>query len=67
MCAKERYPDLISGYDIVGQEELGRTLEDLAPVMLWFQDQCKCRNLNIPFFFHAGKCLGTGDATDNNL
>ncbi|KAF7872127.1 hypothetical protein EAF04_003052 [Stromatinia cepivora] len=67
MRVKKRYPDLISGYDPVGQEGLGRTLEDLTPVVLWFKEQCEQRNLNIPFFLHAGGCLGTGNVIDHKL
>lgn len=51
MRIKELYPDLISGYDLVGQEEPDRTLHDLAPMMLWFKEQCVLRDLNFPFFF----------------
>ncbi|KAF7940294.1 uncharacterized protein EAE98_000421 [Botrytis deweyae] len=67
MRVKERYPDLISGYDLEGQEKLGRTLEDLVPICLWFKQQYESRNLNIPFFLHAGECLGNGDVNDHNL
>ncbi|KAF7899126.1 uncharacterized protein EAF01_008339 [Botrytis porri] len=61
MRVKERYPDLVSGYDLEGQERLGRTLEDLIPICLWFKQQCESRNLNIPFFLHAG------EVNDHNL
>lgn len=67
MRVKERYPDLISGYDLEGQEILGRTLEDLIPICLWFKQKCEIRNLNIPFFLHAGECLGNGEVNDHNL
>lgn len=64
---KKRYPKLIQGYDLVGQEDLGRTLHDLTPELLWFQDECAKEGVHIPFFFHAGECLGDGDETDHNL
>lgn len=64
---KKRYPHLIAGYDAVGQEDLGRTLHDLTPELIWFQDTCTKEGIDIPFFFHAGECLGDGDATDQNL
>lgn len=67
IAVKKRYPNLIAGYDVVGQEDLGRTLHDLTPELLWFLSTCTAENLDIPFFFHAGECLGDGDATDNNL
>ncbi|KAE8450152.1 hypothetical protein EG329_006933 [Mollisiaceae sp. DMI_Dod_QoI] len=65
--AKKLYPDLISGYDLVGPEDLGRPLHDLTPELVWFQEQCAKEHVNIPFFFHAGECLGHGDSTDQNL
>lgn len=61
---KELYPNLIPGYDIVGQESLGRTTKDLTPVLLWFRQECTKRKLEIPFFFHAGECITYGDSTD---
>lgn len=64
---KKRYPHLIAGYDVVGQEDLGRTLHSLTPELLYFLAASSASNLTIPFFFHAGECLGDGDATDNNL
>ncbi|EPS33186.1 hypothetical protein PDE_08148 [Penicillium oxalicum 114-2] len=64
---KHAFPELISGFDLVGQEDLGRTLKDLVPVLFWFRKRCAEEGLDIPFFFHAGECLGDGDETDNNL
>jgi adenosine deaminase CECR1 len=65
--AKQEFPHLISGFDLVGQEDLGRTLADLVPVLLWFRKECAEEGVDIPFFFHAGECLGDGDETDQNL
>ncbi|OAL65910.1 adenosine deaminase [Trichophyton rubrum] len=65
--AKQAYPHLVAGFDLVGQEDLGQTLAALMPQILWFRQQCISQNLNIPFFFHAGECLGDGDSTDRNL
>ncbi|RMZ81535.1 hypothetical protein DV737_g2506, partial [Chaetothyriales sp. CBS 132003] len=64
---KQKYPHLISGFDFVGQEDRGRTLADLTPLVFWFRKQCVAAGVEIPFFFHAGECLGDGDETDNNL
>jgi len=65
--AKKLYPELLSGYDLVGPEDHGRTLKSLAPLLLWFREQCITLNLTIPFFFHAGETLGSGCPTDHNL
>lgn len=64
---KMAYPHLIAGYDLVGQEDMGRPLKDLLPELFWFRKQCKEEGVEIPFFFHAGETLGDGDATDQNL
>ncbi|KAF7592256.1 cat eye syndrome chromosome region, candidate 1 [Aspergillus hancockii] len=64
---KRRFPQLFSGYDVVAQEDLGRTLADMTPEFIWFQEQAQQSNLTIPFFFHAGETLGDGNSTDLNL
>jgi adenosine deaminase CECR1 len=67
IAAKHEFPDMICGFDLVGQEDLGRTLADLVPVLFWFRKQCAEEEVDIPYFFHAGECLGDGDETDQNL
>ncbi len=64
---KQKYPHLVCGFDLVGQEDKGRTLADLTPLLFWFRKKCHEANVEIPFFFHAGECLGDGNDTDNNL
>ena len=64
---KKKFPDLISGFDFVGQEDKGRPLVDLLPEIFWFKKRCVEEGVEIPFFFHAGECLGDGDETDENL
>ena len=64
---KKMYPELICGFDLAGQEDQGRPLVDVLPVLLWFRKRCEEEGLEIPFFFHAGECLGDGDSTDSNL
>jgi adenosine deaminase CECR1 len=67
ISVKRAYPDLIAGFDVVGQEEMGRSLADLTPEFFWFRKKCIENGVEIPFFFHAGECLGDGDETDHNL
>lgn len=67
IAAKQGFPDLICGFDLVGQEDLGRPLVDMIPLLFWFRKQCTEAEVDIPFFFHAGECLGDGDSTDHNL
>lgn len=64
---KKEYPELIAGYDLVGQEDMGRSLQDLIPELFWFKKRCMEEGVDIPFFFHAGETLGDGDSTDENL
>ncbi|KAM0273971.1 hypothetical protein ACHAQH_008063 [Verticillium albo-atrum] len=67
MELKKKYPRVISGFDLVGQEGLGRTLLDHLPQLLWFREECERQNLDLPFFFHAGEVLGDGDEHDLNV
>ncbi|THD00041.1 hypothetical protein EYZ11_000493 [Aspergillus tanneri] len=67
LAAKAQFPHLIAGYDLVGQEGLGRTLEEHLSSLLWFRQECKNRGLELPFFFHAGEVRGDGDCHDLNL
>ncbi|KAK5938249.1 hypothetical protein PMZ80_009219 [Knufia obscura] len=67
IAIKKKFPQLICGFDCVGQEDNGRTLADLTPLLFWFKKQCAEAGVDIPFFFHAGECLGDGNSTDNNL
>jgi len=64
---KKLYPDAIAGFDLVGQEDLGRTHLEMLPELLWFKEYCKHHRVDIPFFFHAGETLGDGNGTDGNL
>ena len=67
IATKKAFPDLIAGFDLVGQEDAGRPLVDLTPEIFWFRKRCVEEGVDVPFFFHAGECLGDGDATDANL
>jgi adenosine deaminase CECR1 len=64
---KKKFPHIICGFDFVAQEDQGRTLQDLTPLVFWFKKKCAEAGVDLPFFFHAGECLGDGDSTDNNL
>ncbi|KAI9682865.1 MAG: hypothetical protein M1829_006299 [Trizodia sp. TS-e1964] len=67
IAVKLAYPHLIAGFDLVGQEDLGRPLTSLTPLLFWFRKRCAEEGVTLPFFFHAGECLGDGDETDHNL
>ncbi|KAG8158438.1 hypothetical protein KVR01_011560 [Diaporthe batatas] len=70
ITTKLEFPHLLSGFDLVGQEDLGRPLADVLPELFWFRKQLAEEGLGdgaMPFFFHAGETLGDGTATDQNL
>lgn len=67
LATKARFPHLVAGYDLVGQEDAGRPLRDLVPELLWFRAQCASEGLEIPLVLHAGETLGTGTDADLNV
>ncbi|XP_026672252.1 adenosine deaminase 2-like [Ceratina calcarata] len=58
---KELYPDFVAGFDLVGQEDKGHTLEEFADLLR------EVGKRNISFFFHAGETNWLGAPTDENL
>ncbi|XP_069683236.1 adenosine deaminase 2-like [Periplaneta americana] len=56
---KKVYPDLIAGFDLMGQEDMGRSLE-------YFADTLITANKELKYFFHAGETNWEG-LTDLNL
>jgi len=67
IAMKQLFPDLIAGFDLVGQEDLGQSLVELTPELFWFKKRCMEEGVDIPFYFHAGETLGDGDTVDENL
>ncbi|KAL5293466.1 CECR1.2 family protein [Megaselia abdita] len=57
---KAQYPDFFAGFDLVGQEDLGRPLIE-------FVDQLLSMPKDINFYFHAGETNWNGQSTDENL
>lgn len=64
---KRAFPHLVSGYDVVGQEDKGPPLKTLFPILAWFRKLCADEGVTIPLFLHAGETLGDGTETDGNL
>ena len=48
---KKAYPELIAGYDVVGQEDMGRSLADLTPELFWFKKRCFENGVDMYVFF----------------
>lgn len=64
---KQKYPDIIAGFDLVGSEDTGRPLTDYLAPLIAFQERAKELGVDIPFIFHAGETLDDGGQTDGNL
>lgn len=54
----EKLPGFVIGFDLVGQEDLGKPLIDFADLLLAH---------NFPYYFHAGETNWQGQPTDINL
>ncbi len=50
---RKKYPDYIAGYDLVGQEDLGRPLIYFLDVFLNISQMEP--PIDLPYFFHAGE------------
>ncbi len=48
---QEKHPEFFIGFDLVGQEDLGKPLVDFAPQLI----QARANYPNLKFFFHAGE------------
>ncbi|XP_076389252.1 adenosine deaminase [Megachile rotundata] len=57
---RKLYPDFVIGFDLVGQEDKGHTLQ-------YFADVIKSTDPDVRFFFHAGETNWLGASTDENL
>ena len=56
----ESFPDFILGFDLVGQEDLGRPLIEFKSEMLHGLE----KNPGLRVFFHAGETNWQGSSTD---
>jgi len=61
-----KYPDLVVGFDLVGQEDAGRPLIDFLPELLNVSD-AELGQHTPPFYFHAGETDEVGLGPDLNL
>lgn len=67
IALKRKFPGLICGFDMVGQEDAGHPLSYFIPELLDFRRKCSHLGLDIPFILHAGETLDHGSDTDSNL
>ena len=64
---KQKWPEWIAGFDLVGEEAKGKPLKEFVPEFLDFQANCRAAGVDIPFLFHCGETLDFGTDTDANL
>lgn len=57
---QDRFPNLIAGFDLVGQEDLGLPLIDFMEIL-------SKKDSNINYFFHAGETNWYGTTSDENI
>ncbi|KAE8417699.1 hypothetical protein BDV36DRAFT_173718 [Aspergillus pseudocaelatus] len=67
ILAKQDFPEVICGFDVIGQGDDARSLVDLVPILFWFRKQCAEEGVDIPFLFHVGDNLCDGKQTENDL
>ena len=67
IALKQEFPDLIAGFDIVGDENEARPLIDYIEPLLAFKQRVKDLGLDLPLLLHAGETLSDGGKADNNL
>ena len=60
---QDEYPDFVVGFDLVGQEDLGRPLVEFASQLL----EAKAAYPKLNFFFHAGETDWQGSQADLNI
>ncbi|KIH95277.1 cecr1 family adenosine deaminase [Sporothrix brasiliensis 5110] len=64
---KKRWPQYIAGFDLVGEEGQGESLNFFVSEFLEFKENCKAEGLDIPFLFHCGETLSIGTSVDGNV
>jgi len=64
---KQEFPDLIAGFDVVGDENATRPLTDYIKPLLAFKRRVEDLGLDLPLILHAGETLSDGGKADNNL
>ncbi|KAL5291182.1 CECR1.2 family protein [Megaselia abdita] len=60
VALKSDFPDFMCGFDLVGQEDLGKTLQDFLPELL-------SKTGSMDYFFHSGETNWYGTISDENL
>ncbi|KXH65785.1 adenosine/AMP deaminase [Colletotrichum salicis] len=66
---KQKWPEWIAGFDLVGEESQGHPLRYFIKEFLAFRKKCEeaVPKVDIPFLFHCGETTDIGNETDGNL
>ncbi|KIJ35772.1 hypothetical protein M422DRAFT_34557 [Sphaerobolus stellatus SS14] len=67
IALKQKFPHIIAGFDLIGDENMQHPLTYHAEPLLRFKERTKELGLDIPFIFHVGQTLGDGNCADQNL
>ncbi|XP_071121161.1 adenosine deaminase 2-like [Mytilus edulis] len=65
LSLKTNFPEYFAGYDLVGQEDPGKSLLYYIDPLLYPKQQNP--PIKLPYFFHAGETDWEGTPTDDNL
>ncbi len=57
---RKQFPHLVSGFDLVGHEEDGRSLLNLVPLFLQAKRRAELDGTTLPLFLHAGETANRG-------
>ncbi|VDB96742.1 unnamed protein product [Peniophora sp. CBMAI 1063] len=67
LALKKEFPDIIAGFDLVGDENVLRPLKYYLPQLLKLKADAKEAGLDLPLILHAGETLTDGGEPDENM